>query len=144
LKRVRDAFTLIELLVVIAIIAILAAILFPVFAQARRVCTSVELFEQLKAAGPRYYAVCTGLRRKISTVDLVRQRRRWQSPGQGGPARRTCRGDHGRNNHIGWDKTTQPYIKNAQVFKCPSNDNGRRDIGHSITMAETTRPRPGP
>jgi len=51
------AFTLIELLVVIAIIAILAAILFPVFAQAKasaKVSTATSQIKQLALALPMY------------------------------------------------------------------------------------------
>src|SRR5689334_4966527 len=47
----RKAFTLIELLVVIAIIAILAAILFPVFAQAREKARSISCMSNLKQIG---------------------------------------------------------------------------------------------
>lgn len=47
----RKAFTLIELLVVIAIIAILAAILFPVFAQARESAKNAQLLAQMKQTG---------------------------------------------------------------------------------------------
>jgi prepilin-type N-terminal cleavage/methylation domain-containing protein len=47
----RHAFTLIELLVVIAIIAILAAILFPVFAQAREKARQASCTSNLKQAG---------------------------------------------------------------------------------------------
>jgi prepilin-type N-terminal cleavage/methylation domain-containing protein len=45
---IRRAFTLIELLVVIAIIAILAAILFPVFAQAKESAKKVGCLSNLK------------------------------------------------------------------------------------------------
>src|SRR5438132_8381844 len=47
----RPAFTLIELLVVIAIIAILAAILFPVFAQAREKARQASCLSNLKQIG---------------------------------------------------------------------------------------------
>src|SRR5258707_2078072 len=47
----RSGFTLIELLVVIAIIAILAAILFPVFAQAREKARSISCLSNLKQLG---------------------------------------------------------------------------------------------
>src|SRR5437660_7153509 len=50
-RRVRNAFTLIELLVVIAISAILAAILFPVFAQAREKARQATCLSNLKQIG---------------------------------------------------------------------------------------------
>src|SRR5688500_15272813 len=49
--RPRSAFTLIELLVVIAIIAILAAILFPVFAQARETARKTVCLSNMKQIG---------------------------------------------------------------------------------------------
>ena len=51
MNRVRKGFTLIELLVVIAIIAILAAILFPVFAQAREKARSISCLSNFKQLG---------------------------------------------------------------------------------------------
>src|SRR5437867_10886932 len=53
--RCRGGFTLIELLVVIAIIAILAAILFPVFAQARAKARSIACLSNVKQLGKAFH-----------------------------------------------------------------------------------------
>jgi prepilin-type N-terminal cleavage/methylation domain-containing protein/prepilin-type processing-associated H-X9-DG protein len=93
----RRAFTLIELLVVIAIIAILAAILFPVFAQAREKARQATCASNLKQLG---FAVNMYQQDYDSTYPNYQ-----------------CR--------CGWLWTTQihPYVKNDGVFKCPSARN---------------------
>jgi prepilin-type N-terminal cleavage/methylation domain-containing protein/prepilin-type processing-associated H-X9-DG protein len=94
----RPAFTLIELLVVIAIIAILAAILFPVFAQAR------EKARQ---------ATCLSNHRQVGMAAVMYAQdydEKWVPYTVG----------DGANQHL-WPALLQPYIKNTRVFIEPSN-----------------------
>src|SRR5687767_11769376 len=90
----KSGFTLIELLVVIAIIAILAAILFPVFARARENARRSSCQSNLKQIG-------LGLMQYTQDYD------------EAYPLR-----DAG---HGHWRQLIQPYIKSTQLFQCPSN-----------------------
>lgn len=97
--RLRRAFTLIELLVVIAIIAILAAILFPVFAQAREKARSASCLSNVKQ-------IMTGVKMYVQDYDEQNPPYVW-SPGPGGV-------------WFSWMEMVNPYVKNAEVFICPS------------------------
>jgi prepilin-type N-terminal cleavage/methylation domain-containing protein/prepilin-type processing-associated H-X9-DG protein len=91
----RAGFTLIELLVVIAIIAILAAILFPVFAKAREKARQNS---------------CLSNEKQMSLAIL--------QYAQDYDERMMPRYYTGYN----WDKQINPYIKNTQIFMCPSTN----------------------
>jgi prepilin-type N-terminal cleavage/methylation domain-containing protein/prepilin-type processing-associated H-X9-DG protein len=103
----RTGFTLIELLVVIAIIAILAAILFPVFAQAREKARQSACLSNFKQIG-------TGVMMYLQDWDeIYPSNRLYMFPGGG-----ECEGS---GKILNWKNATQPYVKNTDVFKCPSN-----------------------
>lgn len=89
----RRGFTLIELLVVIAIIAILAAILFPVFAKAREKARQSSCLSNIKQ-------ITIGTLSYIQDYDEVLPR--------------------GVFGAVHWPKVMVPYMKNWQVLVCPS------------------------
>src|SRR5579862_5072328 len=105
----RHAFTLIELLVVIAIIAILAAILFPVFAQARekaRIATCTSNLKQF-SLGILMYA-----QDYDETMPIA-----FSAPYLIGPLTSQLSGFPERGIHA----EISPYIKNHGVFHCPDD-----------------------
>lgn len=106
--RRRTGFTLIELLVVIAIIAILAAILLPVFARARENARKATCQNNLKQ-------IMSGIMQYVQDYDENWPYARWN----GG----TTLGLH-------WMDSTAPYIKSRNVWRCPSAaQNVARDSG---------------
>ncbi|GAB4452991.1 MAG: hypothetical protein OHK0029_04890 [Armatimonadaceae bacterium] len=107
--RKSTAFTLIELLVVIAIIAILAAILFPVFAQARERGRAAACLSNVKQIG-------LGLMMYVQDYD-----ERFPQPFAQIP---TINGGGIGDRFIPLESQIEPYIKNFQVWKCPSHSNG--------------------
>jgi len=112
-QRVRRGFTLIELLVVIAIIAILAAILFPVFAQAREKARQAACQSNLKqlGAGLMMYAQDFDERFPSSSANIT-----------GGA--HDCPVMGARAAYGGWTgNLLYPYTKNAGIYSCPSKAN---------------------
>lgn len=113
--RKVSAFTLIELLVVIAIIAILAAILFPVFAQAREKARQAACLSNSKQIG-------TALLLYVQDYDEQFPSGRYD-PGNPNSA------DYGK----GWAGQMYAYAKNAQILKCP-DDTTAQVSGSSLTL----------
>lgn len=104
LKRFKArGFTLIELLVVIAIIAILAAILFPVFARARESARATTCRSNLKQLGSAFMMYIQDYDEKLPRI--------W-----------TGNSDI-RTGITNWGSALLPYVKNRPVYRCPSDAN---------------------
>ena len=95
----KHGFTLIELLVVIAIIAILAAILFPVFAKAREKARQITCASNEKQIG-------LGILQYVQDFDET-------YPVNNGPSE--------GSNCCGWADAITPYTKASGIFKCPDD-----------------------
>ena len=112
-KQGKRGFTLIELLVVIAIIAILAAILFPVFAQARAKARGVSCLSNTKQLGLSYNMY-------VQDFDET--------------------GPNGRNGGWEWYTELQPYIKNISLLYCPDRTDGSPHTQGSGTNGRSSGP----
>jgi prepilin-type N-terminal cleavage/methylation domain-containing protein/prepilin-type processing-associated H-X9-DG protein len=105
----RSGFTLIELLVVIAIIAILAAILFPVFAKAREKARQSSCLSNVKQ-------MMLGVLAYSQDYD-ERLPYQWQNITN---APHTVIGQTVATTYYTWAERIMPYVKNDQIFQCPS------------------------
>lgn len=103
----KKAFTLIELLVVIAIIAILAAILFPVFAQAKMAAKKTADLSNCKQIG-------TGTKLYLADNDDFYPSGNFRIAANGTSA----------EGEVHWSWVLDPYMKNAQVWISPGDPNG--------------------
>src|SRR6476619_1127390 len=107
MRQPRAAFTLIELLVVIAIIAILAAILFPVFAMAREKARMSACLSNMRQIG-------TGMMMYAQDYDETLPHIRF-----------SCKVGH---CYI-WKNALRPYLKSLEILACPSNPYGKTQPG---------------
>jgi prepilin-type N-terminal cleavage/methylation domain-containing protein/prepilin-type processing-associated H-X9-DG protein len=117
----KKAFTLIELLVVIAIIAILAAILFPVFASAKEAAKKTACLSNMKQLG-------LGLQLYLLDYDDQMFFRSGNANSRSG--------DIPTTNTNRWWNLLMPYIKNSQVFQCPSDPlpTPSKDVNGNLTI----------
>jgi len=128
MHRRRSGFTLIELLVVIAIIAILAAMLFPVFARARESARKIQCLSNVKniAMGVQLYlgdydAFPPSNQRKAVQDFFLISKGGVVGCGSGYSAG-CCRIDNA-NPYERWPVILDEYIKNRDVWRCPSGMN---------------------
>jgi prepilin-type N-terminal cleavage/methylation domain-containing protein/prepilin-type processing-associated H-X9-DG protein len=128
----RQAFTLLELLIVISIIALLAAILFPVFVRVREQARRASCQSNLKQIGlgmmqytqdndahfPLLFSgadVVDGMKNTYGTPELA-------PAGSPGSQQYSYIGGYGFYNT--WQDLIQPYVKSSQLFYCPSVRSG--------------------
>ncbi len=97
----KKAFTLIELLVVIAIIAILAAILFPVFAQAKTAAKASADLSNTKQIG-------LAIQQYIADYDDTYMQAYWYN-----------NNNDSSGGYTQWSGACQPYVKNLEIFRSP-------------------------
>jgi prepilin-type N-terminal cleavage/methylation domain-containing protein/prepilin-type processing-associated H-X9-DG protein len=109
LTKVKRGFTLIELLVVIAIIGLLAAILFPVFAQARENARRSSCQSNLKQLGISFMQYAQDFD-ETQIFDDMPNSPNWSNI---------------------WMYQMQPYISNYEILRCPSDTNPNRPAANS-------------
>jgi prepilin-type N-terminal cleavage/methylation domain-containing protein len=108
---VRRGFTLIELLVVIAIIAILAAILFPVFARAREAAKKIKCTSNFNQLGKAMELYKGDSDQKYPQTNYM--------PGTAANM---------RPPNQAWGNLIQPYARSWEIFSCPSDRNQIPDV----------------
>jgi len=120
-RSMKRGFTLIELLVVIAIIAILAAILFPVFARARENARRASCQSNLKqiGLGMAQYTQDFDERFPVLWADL------------NGDGAHSVAGQD-----FGWAALIQPYVKSTQILQCPSEPNSGNSSPLSVNYSD--------
>jgi prepilin-type N-terminal cleavage/methylation domain-containing protein/prepilin-type processing-associated H-X9-DG protein len=121
-QTIRRAFTLVELLVVIAVIAILAAILFPVFAQAREKARMSACLSNMRQIGS---AMMMYVQDYDETYPYIRFHGDLADPG--------------RRTYV-WKNAIRPYLRSLAVLGCPSNPYSKTVPG---TFGRNANP-PGP
>jgi prepilin-type N-terminal cleavage/methylation domain-containing protein len=112
----RRAFTLIELLVVIAILAILAAILFPVFARAREAAQQVRCLSNMRQMGLAVIMYADDFDGNLPMDS------------------------HSGGGRYSWLQTLQPYVRAPLLFRCPSDPsvNFDRPLPRELTTRRTS------
>jgi len=111
----KRGFTLIELLVVIAIIAILAAILFPVFARAREKARQTSCLSNVKQLGIAFICYTQDYDERLPLAP-----------------------DAGIYSYLWWDHSLTPYIKNTQIYVCPSDTSRTCGYGYNYRHLRST------
>lgn len=113
MNSVRKGFTLIELLVVIAIIAILAAILFPVFAKVREKARQTSCVSNMKQLG-------------LAFTQYVQDNDETYPYG--------VLSYNGGASGEGWGGEIYPYVKSAGLYKCPDDSTAASSLG-GVTLS---------
>ena len=134
-KRIRiRAFTLIELLVVIAIIAILAAILFPVFAQAREKARSAGCLSNVKQIGTAVQMYVQDYDERLPNACA------WGKAWLHGDSAKECPPLVKAGVPAYVQEMLAPYVKNEAVWYCPSvgREHAHHPLvdDHRVTQAE--------
>lgn len=121
MKRKSSGFTLIELLVVIAIIALLAAILFPVFARARENARRSSCQSNLKQIGISMIQYTQDYDESLPSIF------------------------YGGTNGTRWFQVINPYLKSSQVLLCPSDvKNPADNVSYAINCVSMKKGTPTP
>ena len=119
--RSKKGFTLIELLVVIAIIAILAAILFPVFAQAREKARQASCLSNCKQIGTALQLYIDDYDETVPPMyDSRIMKGHPDYPGYPFQEMNTTDWAVGYGDIFTWMDSIFPYVKNTSMYYCPS------------------------